>query len=111
MDSIRIIGGNRLEGQIPISGAKNSALTLLPCALLTSEKVTLTNLPRLADVDNFSHLLNELGASTKVAAVKKGEIGRRMTIEASWVHLSHAQLFAKQNPGLDTVGVRLNYKL
>jgi len=35
----------------------------------------------------------------------------RMTIEASWVHLSHAQLFAKQNPGLDTVGVRLNYKL
>ncbi|WP_037497913.1 UDP-N-acetylglucosamine 1-carboxyvinyltransferase [Sphingomonas jaspsi] len=82
MDSIRITGGNRLEGQIPISGAKNSALTLLPCALLTSEKVTLTNLPRLADVDNFSHLLNELGGSTKVAAVKKGEIGRRMTIEA-----------------------------
>ena len=83
MDSIKITGGKRLEGQIPISGAKNSALTLLPCALLTSEKLTLTNLPRLADVDNFSHLLNGLGASTKVAGVKKGEYGRRMTLEAS----------------------------
>ena len=54
MDSIRIIGGKRLEGKIPISGAKNSALTLLPCALLTDEKLTLGNLPRLADVDSFS---------------------------------------------------------
>jgi UDP-N-acetylglucosamine 1-carboxyvinyltransferase len=81
MDSIKISGGARLEGRIPISGAKNSALTLLPCALLTDEQLTLTNLPRLADVDNFSHLLNELGASTKVAAVKKGDIGRRMTLE------------------------------
>ena len=83
MDSIKITGGKRLEGTIPISGAKNSALTLLPCALLTSDKLTLTNLPRLADVDNFSHLLNGLGASTKVAGVKKGEYGRRMTLEAA----------------------------
>ena len=83
MDSIRITGGNRLQGKIPISGAKNSALTLLPCALLTDEKLTLGNLPRLADVDTFGHLLNQLGVSTKVAGVKKGEIGRRMTLEAS----------------------------
>ena len=83
MDSIRITGGKRLQGKIPISGAKNSALTLLPCALLTSGKLTLGNLPRLADVDNFSHLLNGLGVSTKVAGVKKGEFGRRMTLEAA----------------------------
>jgi UDP-N-acetylglucosamine 1-carboxyvinyltransferase len=82
MDSIHIVGGQRLEGQIPISGAKNSALALLPCALLTNEKLTLANLPRLADVDNFSHLLNGLGASTKVDGVKPGEIGRRMTLQA-----------------------------
>ena len=54
MDSIWIKGGNRLEGEIPISGAKNAALALMPCALLTDEKLTLTNLPRLADVDTFS---------------------------------------------------------
>src|ERR687894_2243034 len=83
MDSIVIQGGKRLEGAIPISGAKNSALTLLPCALLTDEKLTLTNLPRLADVDNFCHLLNQLGVSTSVAGVKKGEYGRRMTLQAT----------------------------
>jgi UDP-N-acetylglucosamine 1-carboxyvinyltransferase len=83
MDSIHIVGGQRLEGQIPISGAKNAALTLLPCALLTDETLTLANLPRLADVDSFGHLLNQLGVSTSVAGVKKGEIGRRMTLQAS----------------------------
>ena len=36
----------------------------MPCALLTDEKLTLTNLPRLADVDTFGHLLNQLGVST-----------------------------------------------
>ena len=82
MDSIWIKGGQRLVGDIPISGAKNAALTLMPCALLTADKVTLTNLPRLADVDTFSHLLNQLGVSTSVAGVKKGEIGRRMTLQA-----------------------------
>src|SRR5207342_1199837 len=82
MDSIRITGGKRLEGKIPISGAKNSALALLPCALLTDEKLTLANLPRLADVDNFSHLLNQLGVSTSVAGVKKGEFGRKMALQA-----------------------------
>jgi UDP-N-acetylglucosamine 1-carboxyvinyltransferase len=82
MDSIWIKGGARLKGEIPISGAKNAALTLMPCALLTDEKLTLTNLPRLADVDTFSHLLNQLGVSTGVAGVKKGEYGRRMTMRA-----------------------------
>src|ERR671921_1121244 len=82
MDSIWIQGGKRLEGTIPISGAKNAALTLLPCALLTDEKLTLNNLPRLADVDTFAHLLNQLGVSTHVAGVRKGEVGRKMTLQA-----------------------------
>src|SRR4029450_8048949 len=82
MDSIHITGGAPLKGRIPISGAKNAALTLMRCALLTDEKLTLANLPRLADVDNFSHLMNQLGVSTSVAGVKKGEVGRKMTLEA-----------------------------
>src|SRR5206468_10852743 len=82
VDSIWIKGGNKLKGEIPISGAKNAALTLMPCALLTDEKLTLANLPRLADVDTFSHLLNQLGVSTHVAGVKKGQVGRRMTLQA-----------------------------
>jgi UDP-N-acetylglucosamine 1-carboxyvinyltransferase len=83
VDSIWIKGGTRLEGSIPISGAKNAALALLPCALLTDEPLTLTNLPRLADVDSFGHLLNQLGVSTMVAGVRGGQFGRRMTLQAS----------------------------
>ena len=74
MDSIWIKGGQQLNGEIPISGAKNAALTLLPCALLTDEQLTLTNLPRLADVDTFSHLLNQLGVSTHVAGRQEGRV-------------------------------------
>src|SRR5260221_5450959 len=85
VDSIWIKGGNRLSGEIPISGAKNAALTLMPCALLTDEKLTLGNLPRLADVDTFSHLLNQLGVSTSGAGVNKRQIGRRMTLQAKEV--------------------------
>ena len=82
MDSIWIQGGKRLEGDIQISGAKNSALTLLPCALLTAEPLTLGNLPRLADVDSFGHLLNELGVTTKVAGARRGQASRKMTLTA-----------------------------
>jgi hypothetical protein len=39
------------------------------------------------------------------------QLNPRLSVEASWVHLSHAQLFGDQNPGLDTVGLRLNYAL
>ena len=81
-DTIRVVGGTRLHGEVAVTGAKNSALTLLPCAILTDEKLTLSNLPRLADVDSFGHLMNELGVSTKIEGMHKGEIGRRMTLRA-----------------------------
>ena len=82
MDRILIRGGNRLTGRLPISGAKNAALTLMPCALLTDEPVTLRNLPRLADVDGFGHLLNQLGASTAIEGTRPEDFGRVMTIRA-----------------------------
>jgi len=82
MDRILIRGGNRLSGKIPVSGAKNAALTLMPCALLTDEPLTLRNLPRLADVDSFGHLLNELGASTAIEGTRPTDFGRVMTVRA-----------------------------
>jgi UDP-N-acetylglucosamine 1-carboxyvinyltransferase len=85
MDRILIRGGKRLEGRVPISGAKNAALTLLPCALLTDQPLTLTNLPRLADVDGFAHLMNELGVSTTVAGQRGGSLVRAMTLNADAV--------------------------
>ena len=83
MDRILIRGGNRLNGRIAISGAKNAALTLMPCALLTDGILELRNLPRLADVDSFMHLLNQLGVSTMVKGTRPSEFGRSMTFKAS----------------------------
>jgi UDP-N-acetylglucosamine 1-carboxyvinyltransferase len=83
MDRIIIKGGRPLNGRIAISGAKNAALTLMPCALLTDEPLTLRNLPRLADVDGFMHLLNQLGVSTTVEGARPDEFGRVMTLRAS----------------------------
>ena len=50
MDRIRIEGGRRLTGTIPISGAKNAALPLMIASILTPERLTLKNVPNLADV-------------------------------------------------------------
>jgi UDP-N-acetylglucosamine 1-carboxyvinyltransferase len=83
MDQIRIVGGRALKGRLPVSGAKNAALTLLPAALLTDEPLTLRNLPRLADVDTFGHLLNVLGASTHTRGSRPEDFGRVMTVSAS----------------------------
>ena len=85
MDRIIIRGGKPLNGRIKISGAKNAALTLLPCALLTDEPLTLRNLPRLADVDSFGHLLNQLGVSITVEGARPSEMGRVMTLRASTI--------------------------
>jgi UDP-N-acetylglucosamine 1-carboxyvinyltransferase len=83
MDKIVIRGGRRLQGRIQISGAKNAALTLMPCALLTDEPLTLRNLPRLADIDTFGHLLNNHGLSTTIEGTSPEEFGRVMTIRAN----------------------------
>ncbi len=83
MDKIIIHGQKRLSGVVPVSGAKNSALTLLPCALLTDEPMTLRNLPRLADIDSFQHLLNQFGVSTTIAGSRPEDFGRVMTLAAT----------------------------
>ena len=62
MDRIAIVGGARLEGEIPISGAKNSAIKLMAASLLTDEPLLLTNMPRLADTRFLGKLLTRLGA-------------------------------------------------
>jgi UDP-N-acetylglucosamine 1-carboxyvinyltransferase len=83
MDKIIIEGGKRLSGTIPVSGAKNAALTLVPCALLTDEPLTLRNLPRLADIDGFQHLMNQFGISTAIAGSRPEDFGRVMTLQAT----------------------------
>ena len=62
MDKFRIRGGRRLTGRVSISGAKNSALPCMAAALLTSESVTLHNLPYVRDIITQGRLLEDLGA-------------------------------------------------
>ena len=61
MDRIRIAGGRRLKGEIPISGAKNAALPLMAACLLSSQPLTLTNVPNLADIVYMAEILRQLG--------------------------------------------------
>ncbi len=61
MDKIRIIGGKPLNGEIRVSGAKNAALPLMCAALLTEEKLTLSNMPYLADIVTMANLLMQHG--------------------------------------------------
>ena len=109
MDKIIIRGGNKLKGRIPISGAKNSALTLLPCALLTDEPLTLRNLPRLADIDGFQHLMNQFGISTTIAGSRPEDFGRVMTLEATRITSSVApyELVRKMRASILVLGPML----
>lgn len=73
MDRIRIIGGNKLHGTIPISGAKNAALPLMIAALLTDETLILDNVPRLADVALLQRILGNHGVDIMAAGKRPGD--------------------------------------
>ena len=72
MDSILVTGGGELRGEIPIAGAKNACLTLMPATLLSEEPLTLTNAPRLSDIKTMSALLESLG--TEVTSMQDGKV-------------------------------------
>lgn len=72
MDAILVRGGNALNGQIPIAGAKNACLTLMPATLLSEEPLTLTNAPRLSDIRTMTQLLQSLGA--EVTSLQEGRV-------------------------------------
>ena len=72
MDSILVRGGQPLNGEIPIAGAKNACLTLMPATLLSEEPLTLTNAPRLSDIATMSELLRSLGA--EATAMQDGKV-------------------------------------
>ncbi len=72
MDSILVTGNGPLNGQIPIAGAKNACLTLMPATLLSDEPLTLTNAPRLSDIKTMSALLQSLGA--EVSSLQDGQV-------------------------------------
>lgn len=73
MDSIRVVGGNQLNGIIPISGAKNAALPLMIASLLTDDTLTLENVPDLADVQQLIRILSNHGVDYAVTGRRRAE--------------------------------------
>ena len=72
MDAILVRGGGPLKGSIPIAGAKNASLALMPATLLSEEPLTLTNAPRLSDIRTMTQLLQSLGA--EVTTLQEGRV-------------------------------------
>ncbi|HSS85354.1 MAG TPA: UDP-N-acetylglucosamine 1-carboxyvinyltransferase, partial [Reyranella sp.] len=72
MDRIRIRGGRQLKGDIPISGSKNASLPLMVASLLTDQKLTLHNVPRLADITTMIQLLKQHGVEVNAAPGENG---------------------------------------
>ncbi|MEZ5854979.1 MAG: UDP-N-acetylglucosamine 1-carboxyvinyltransferase [Hyphomicrobiaceae bacterium] len=75
MDRIRIVGGTPLVGTIPISGAKNAALPLMIASLLTADRLTLKNVPNLADVNLLARILRNHGVDHSIEGKRAGPIG------------------------------------
>jgi UDP-N-acetylglucosamine 1-carboxyvinyltransferase len=75
MDRIRIVGGERLTGTIPISGAKNATLPLMIASMLTEDTLILDNVPHLADVGLLQRILGNHGVDIMIAGKRPGENG------------------------------------
>ena len=94
MDRIRIVGGNKLNGTIPISGAKNAALPLMIAGLLTDETLILDNVPRLADVAQLQRILGNHGVDIMSAGKRPGD----REYQGQTLHISAADIIDTTAP-------------
>lgn len=101
MDSIIVQGGGAVSGEIPISGAKNAALTLMPAALLTDQPVTFTNVPRLSDIKTTNELLASLGTEVVVE-----DDGQKITLTTPKItnQVAHYDIVRKMRASILVLG-------
>jgi UDP-N-acetylglucosamine 1-carboxyvinyltransferase len=94
MDRIRITGGQRLNGTIPISGAKNATLPLMIASLLTDQTLILENVPRLADVGLLQRILGNHGVDITVNGKRPGQTA----YDGQTLHISAANIIDTTAP-------------
>ena len=94
MDRIRIVGGNKLNGTIPISGAKNAALPLMIAGLLSEETLVLDNVPRLADVAQLQRILGNHGVDIMSVGKRPGD----HEYQGQTLHISAADIIDTTAP-------------
>lgn len=104
MDSILVTGGGPLNGQIPIAGAKNACLTLMPATLLTDEPLTLINAPRLSDIRTMTQLLQSLGA--EVTSLQDGQVIALSSHDIN-NHTAHYDIVRKMRASILVLGPML----
>ena len=83
MDKLKIIGGTPLQGEIPISGAKNAVLPIMAACLLGDGEITLTRVPHLADITTMAHLLMHCGMDLSMPSVQSGIYGYSLSLKPS----------------------------
>jgi len=104
MDKIIVTGDGPLNGEIPIAGAKNACLTLMPATLLSDEPLTLTNAPRLSDIRTMQLLLQSLGCEAqllqdaKVIAMSSHDLNN---------HVAHYDIVRKMRASILVLGPML----
>ena len=104
MDSILVKGNGALKGVIPIAGAKNACLTLMPATLLSDEPLPLTNAPRLSDIRTMTQLLGSLGA--EVASLQDGQV-LAMSSHAITNHTADYDIVRKMRASILVLGPML----
>ena len=104
MDSIVVTGNGPLNGQIPIAGAKNACLTLMPATLLSDEPLTLTNAPRLSDIRTMTDLLASLGA--EVQSLQDGKVLAMSSHDLN-NHTAHYDIVRKMRASILVLGPML----
>ena len=92
MDRIQVRGGNRLNGEIRISGAKNAALPLMVASLLTDEPLILASVPHLTDISQLAEILAGLGVDITLDGNGRteAEIGRVLNLHARTIKSTEA---------------------
>jgi UDP-N-acetylglucosamine 1-carboxyvinyltransferase len=94
MDRIRIVGGSKLNGTIPISGAKNAALPLMIAGLLSEDTLILDNVPRLADVAQLQRILGNHGVDITSVGKRPGD----HEYQGQTLHISAANIIDTTAP-------------
>jgi UDP-N-acetylglucosamine 1-carboxyvinyltransferase len=103
-DRFRIVGGCRLQGEVTVSGAKNSVLKLMAASLLAVGKTTISNVPDIADVDIMADLLTRLGCTVVLNNKAGGNATVTIDVPATPLHRADYELVRKMRASINVLG-------
>jgi UDP-N-acetylglucosamine 1-carboxyvinyltransferase len=103
-DRFRIVGGCRLQGEVSVTGAKNSVLKLMAASLLAVGKTTISNVPDIADVDIMADLLTRLGCTVVLNNKSGGDATVTIDVPATPLHRADYELVRKMRASINVLG-------